>query len=215
MHSRIFFALRAFFIGAIAVFVLAASLFILSFIFFSVRESDVHYLLEFGEHGIGTFLAIFPWLTLLFALALLVALGALLHNFKFGYRFPLFRIFLGILAVGIVGSVLVGLTPLHSFLLSQADNDRLPLLGPWYEQLHDSHQKQGVYRGDITSLTSSQFIISHNDTDRDSDEGVWTIVPPVGFATSTLHIGDRLYLGGQMTQGIVYAYGIRVLPKND
>ncbi|HUX81051.1 MAG TPA: hypothetical protein VMV38_01885, partial [Candidatus Paceibacterota bacterium] len=155
MRSRIFFTIRAIFIGAISLLILAASLFILSFVFFSVRESGVHYLLEFGEQGIGAFVALFPWRTLLLVFLLLIALEILLRNFKFGYRFPLLRIFLWILVTGVLGSILIGFTPLHSFLLSKADNDQLPLIGSWYEQIHDSHLAQGVYRGEVSSTTQT------------------------------------------------------------
>ena len=211
MHSRAYFLSRAALVGAAALIMLAGALFALSFLFFSVHESGVGYLLEFGEHGIGAFVALFPWTSLLIFIACVVVLEMLVRRFDFSYRFPLLRIFLWLLILGIVGSTIIGFTPLHASLLSAADKDELPILGSWYEQVHDSHVEQGVYRGDITAITATYFVISHNDTDRDSDEGTWSIVPPLGFSTSTLTIGEKVYVAGQIKNNIVYAYGVRLV----
>jgi glucan phosphoethanolaminetransferase (alkaline phosphatase superfamily) len=215
MRSRAYFLFRAALAGVAALLVLAGALFTLSFLFFSVRESGVGYLLEFGEHGISAFVALFPWVSLLLFVVFVVILELLVRRFEFSYRFPLLRIFLWILIIGIAGSTIIGFTPLHSSLLSAADKDELPLLGPWYEQIHDSHVEQGVYRGDITTVAATYFVISHNDTDNDSDEGEWSIVPPSGFATSTLSVGEKAYVAGQLKNGVVYAYGIHIVTDSE
>lgn len=209
MRSKLYFALRIVLVGVLSIITLACSIFALSFIYFSVHESGEQFLLGFDQQGLVTFALLFPWLILLLAILLLVTLETLLRNFKFGYRLPLLRIFLWLFGIGAVGSMLVSITPLHSFLLLQADKDQLPILGPLYESIHDSHREQGVYRGNITSITESDFVISYDDTDRDSDEGSWTIVPPKGFGLGTLSLGEKVYVAGRIRQGIVYAYGIR------
>ncbi len=112
MRSRAYFLFRAALAGAAALLVLAGALFMLSFLFFSVRESGVGYLLEFGEHGIGAFVALFPWTSLLLFVAFVILLEVIVRRFSFSYRFPLLRIFLWILIIGIVGSTLIGFTPL-------------------------------------------------------------------------------------------------------
>lgn len=213
MHSRVFFVLRAALLGSIAIFILAGSLFVLSFVFFSIQNNGTHFLLEFGGQGLLTFFSLFPWAFLLLFILLLVALELLVRHSTSAYRFSLLRIFLWILVLGIVGSSLLSLTPLHSSFLSAAEKDRLPLIGPVYTQVHTSRKAQGVYRGDIISITDSRFVISYNDTDRDSDEGTWTVVPPKGFKLSTLSVGDKVYVAGRIQHDIVYAYGIRLVPK--
>jgi len=211
MHSHLYFVLRTILAGALALLILSGALFALSFVFFSVRESGVTYLLDFGEQGLATFLSLFPWTSVLLVLVLLVALEFFVHQFTSAYRFSLLRIFLWVMVIGIAGGTLLGFTPLHASLLSAADNDRLPILGSWYEQVHDSHTDRGVYRGDITSVTDSYFVVSHNDTDRDSDEGEWNVVPPARFDLGTLSAGEKVYVAGRLQHGVVYAYGIRTL----
>ena len=215
MRSRAYFLSRRIFIGAAALFVLAGALFALSFLFFSVHESGVGYLLEFGEHGIGAFVTLFPWTSLLLFIAFVAILELLVRRFDFSYRFPLLRIFLWLLVIGIAGSTIIGFAPLHASLLSAADRDELPFLGPWYEQVHDSHAERGVYRGDVTTVAPAYFVISHNDADKDSDEGTWSVVPPAGFDLSTIAVGEKAYVAGQLKNGIVYAYGVHIGTDNE
>ena len=215
MRSRAYFVFRTGLIAAAAVLVLASSLFLFSFIFFSVHESGLGYLLEFSERGLLTFVTLFPWISLFVLFLLLIALESLVYRFRPVYRRPLLRIFLWLVVISIIGSTLLALTPLHSFLLSEADNDRLPILGSLYEQIHESHQKQGVYRGDIVSVAGTYFVIAHNDTDLDSDEGSWTIQPPAGFKLSTLTLGEIVYVAGRLMHGVIYAYGIHPISGNE
>ncbi|HVB20075.1 MAG TPA: hypothetical protein VNF51_02195 [Candidatus Paceibacterota bacterium] len=215
MHSWIFFVFRAVLIGAISLLAVVGALFVLSFAFFSIHKSGVQFLLEFGEQGLVTFIVLFPWTSLFLFVILLIALEFLVRRYTTAYRFPLVRVFLLILGIGVIGSVLVSVTPLHAYLLSEADNDRLPVLGSFYEGIYDSHTDQGVYRGYVTSITGPIFVISHNDADRDTDEGSWTITPPVGFDLATLSIGDKVYAAGRLTQGIVYAYGVHIVPNGE
>ncbi|MFI5260654.1 MAG: hypothetical protein ACHQU0_02575 [Candidatus Paceibacteria bacterium] len=213
MHSRTYFVLRTALLGLFALAVLAISFFVLSFVFFSVHESGMRYLLEFNEHGLVIFVSLFPWIPLILFVALLVALEVILRRFEFTSKLPLLRIFLWILIIGIAGSTILGFTPLHASLLGRADNDQLPILGPWYEGIRDSHQTEGVYRGDVTAIEDADFVISHNDTDRDSDEGSWTIAPPPGFDLHQLSVGEKVYVAGRLRNGTVYAYGVHVVQE--
>ncbi|MGH7175533.1 MAG: hypothetical protein ACREGR_04210 [Minisyncoccia bacterium] len=213
MRPRRYFILRAIGASVVALLALACSVFALSFVIFAIHESGEQFLLGFGTRGLVTFVTLFPWLSLVVSVLLLIALEVLLRTFRFGYRLPLLGIFFWILAAAVAGSVIVNLTPLHSFLLERADQDQLPVLGPLYEQLHDPHEPQGVYRGTITAIDATEFVISYDDGDRDPDDGSWTVVPPAGFATSTLVIGSRAYVAGVLMHGIVYAYGIQILQE--
>lgn len=213
MRPRAVFTARVIATAALALLTLLVSVFVLSFVIFSVHESGEQFLLGFGTRGIAVFASLFPWIPLLVAVVLLFALEALLRTFSFGYRVPLLRIFLWIILAAAAGTLLVGFTSVHSYLLDRANHDELPVLGPLYEQVHDAHAKHGFYRGTVAAFTADGFIIIHNDIDNDADEGQWTIVPPPSFATSTLSVGERVYVAGRFTNGVVHAYGIQVLPS--
>lgn len=214
MHSRTYFILRTAIVIVTALFVLLLSFFAFSFVFFNVHESGARFLLGFSGQGLMASISLFPWAILLFAIALLVIFETVLRTFSFGYRTPLLRAFLWVVVVGIVGSTLLSLTPIHSSLLNKADTDGLPVIGPLYTQIQNSRQEQGIYRGEITSITDTAFVISYNDTDHDSDEGSWIVEPPPGFDLLTLTVGEKVYVAGQLKDNIIYAYGIhRLLEK--
>lgn len=211
-RPRLFFVAQVALLGALAALALALSIFALSFILFSVHESGEQFLLGFGQRGLATLIALFPWRTLALVAAMLVALEWLVRHAKFGYRVPLLQIFLGIAGIAVLGGVLLNFTPLHAFLLDQADRGELPVIGFAYEDLHSPHQEQGVFRGEISAIASTSFTIAHNDQDRDTDDGTFAVVPPAGFDLSSLSLGDRVYVAGTLQDGIVYAYGIRLFP---
>jgi hypothetical protein len=208
-RSRLYFALQVGLIALLALVTFVLALFVLSFIIFSLHESREQLLLGFGQQGVVTFFALFPWLSLVLVLILLALLEWLLRNFRSGYRIPMLRIFLVLAAIAVAGSALVDFTPLHPDLLGLADHDSLPILGPAYEDMHDSHEIQGVYRGDITAIASTTFTCAHNDNDHDTDDGTWVVQPPPNFNMQSLYLGERVYVAGHpQPDGVIQAYGM-------
>lgn len=215
MRPKLHFVLQLAAIVALSVVVLALAVFVLSFIIFSVHESGEQFLLGFGQRGIVTFVMLFPWGTFVVLLAALVLLRWLVRHFRFGYRIPSLRA-LGLLAIvaGGLGFVLLR-TPLHPYLLGQADRDSLPVIGAWYERIHDSHALEGVFRGRVASIETDSFQLTHDDRDRDADDGDWRVYPPAGFDLSTLSVGERVYVAGDIVAGTVHAYGIQAFSDQD
>jgi len=214
MRSRSYFIARAVLAIAVSVLVLLLSAYVLSFIAFSIHESGEQFLLGFGTRGVETFFTLFPWVSIVIDILLILALEWLLQSFKFGYRISLLLLF-GIVIVGsgLIASA-ISLTPLHMSLLGMADRDDLPVIGEMYESIRDSHEGQGVFRGTVTSIQGNEIIIFHNDGDHDADDGTRTIILPAGYSTSTLSIGDRVYVFGAATGTVIQAYGIEPLSSD-
>jgi hypothetical protein len=196
---------------ALLVIALALSVFVLSFVIFSVRESGEQFLLGFGRRGIVAFLALFPWIALALDVLLLVAIEWLSRRFKFGYRLPVARALCTFFALALLGSIIVDLTPFHTSLLGRADQNELPVLGEWYESIRSSHCDHGVFRGAVTAVQGSGFTIAHDDGDRDADDGTWTVVAPAGFDMASIGVGDDVYVAGAATSGVIQAYGVQKL----
>jgi hypothetical protein len=213
MRPRMFFVAQVLAIDAGALCAFFVAVFFISFVLFALRESGAASLLRFGSRGLAVFFSVFPWLTIGFVAVLVVAIEWLLRKFTFGYRAPILRVFAGVVAFTIVASVLLALSPLHRALLDRADNDALPVLGEMYESVHASHRDAGIFRGVVTSVATSSFVISHNDFDRDADDGTWTVMPPAGAGVgSTVQLGEKVYIAGDVEGGIIRAYGIQQLP---
>jgi hypothetical protein len=209
MRPKLYFVAQVIVVTIVAIITLAVSVFAVSFIFFSIHESGELFLFGFGMRGLLTFIAIFPWFTSLLALSLIILFEWLLRHFKFNYRRSILSVFFGLFCVvGVVG-VLISITPIHKNLLDQADHGHLPFIGESYENIHTPHENNGEFRGVIISISTSTITISHNDNDADTDDGVRTILVPLGFDISTLHIGDRMYVAGDMASDTVSAYGLQ------
>ncbi len=211
MHSRVYFIARALSAIAISVLVLLLSAYVLSFIAFSIHESGKQFLLGFGVRGVETFFALFTWFATLVDIVLVLVLEWVLQSFKFAYRISLLLLFCAALVTsGLIASA-IALTPLHLSLLTLADQDNLPVIGTMYESIRNSHDADGVFRGTITAVQGDTIVITHDDNDHDADDGTRTIALPAGYATSTLDIGERVYVLGAATGTTIAAYGIQQL----
>ena len=209
MRPRAYFIARLTLTVLVAVLALVISTFVISFVFFSLHESGERFLLGFGNKGILTFLLLFPWASLLLDIVVLFVLEWLLQSFKFGYRISLLMIFLGIFACSTILGILVTLTPLHGALLNQADQGLLPVLGEMYESIRDSHADRGIFRGSIRSIQGNKIVLVHDDRDHDSDDGIQTIILPSKYPS--LKVGDRVYVFGSLSGGVIQAQGIKKL----
>ncbi|MDR3571671.1 MAG: hypothetical protein P4L81_05780 [Candidatus Pacebacteria bacterium] len=212
IRSRAYFIARIALSAIVSLFVLALSAYVLSFIAFSLHESGEQFLLGFGIRGIQTLFVLFPWVPTIADILLVIFLEWLLQGFKFAYRIPLITLFAvvftmsGVLAAGIYS------TPLNGQLLGLADRGNLPLIGQAYEDIHNSHHDAGVFRGTITAITGDQITVSHNDYDRDLDDRALTIALPAGYATSTLSIGEQVFVLGTPNGPVVQADGMEEMP---
>jgi hypothetical protein len=124
-------------------------------------------------------------------------------------------IFLYTLIVTLFTSILFTFTPIHLTFLKEAEMGRLPIIGRFYDAIHDSQQVHGVFRGNITSIQDTTVIISHNDSDKDADDGTWAVIPPYNFNFSKLYIGEKIYIAGKINGNRIYAYGIHELPTTN
>jgi len=209
MHPRAYFVVQIIVTLAVAVLALALSVFVLSFIIFSIHGSGEQFLLGFGSRGVATFLMLFPWVMLIIDLAIIFLLEWLLQGFKLGYRISLLSVFLGVFILSALLAVIVDLTPIHQVLLGRADEGDLPIIGQLYESIRDSHEGQGIFRGTIVSIQGNEITITHNDGDHDADDGTRTVILPQD--APQLQIGDRVYVYGNGSGDQIQAYGIELL----
>jgi len=212
MRPKIYFIAKLAVVIFLSVLLFLGLIFTLSFVFFSIHESGEQFLLGFGSRGVITFFELFPWAIIAFCMVVFFLLEWTLRRFKFSYRLPLLRIFLYTIVAAVVLGILFTFTPAHTALLKKAEVGELPVVGGMYEAIHDSHQDKGIVRGDIVSLGTNSLVITHNDNDKDEDDGTWNVVLPLGFNTSDLYVGEKVYVAGTITaSGSINAYGVHEL----
>jgi hypothetical protein len=158
MNPKIYFVLKTILIivGAFAVAVFI--LFLISFISFALRVSGVGFLPEFGFRGFGIFFSSFPWILILIAVVLILALMMLIKRFGFVYRKPILYSLLAIILIVFLGGFILDKTPLHSGLFLKAREGKLPLAGPIYRGF-GMREFRGIHRGVVSEITENGFII--------------------------------------------------------
>ena len=200
-HTRLYFLLRIFatsFVGALA---LLTSALTISFILFSLHESGEQFLIGYGLRGIGVFLTLFPWISLVLAIVFITVFERLLRGFKFAYRMPVLHVLSAVTAASILLGILINLTPLHTSLLRVADQGGLSIIGNAYERIFDSHEDKGICRGEVTSVEGDTFVLHHDDYDRDADDGTSTIFVAPNTGSPMPHVGDRVFTFGNGKDG--------------
>ena len=212
IRSKAYFVFRIVLTVFVTVLALLVSAFVISFLLFSIHESGEQFLLGFGSNGILTFFILFPWISFLVDIGILLFLEWLLLSFKIGYRISFLGIFLSVFVCSTVLGIIITLTPLHRMLLGDADRGSLSIIGRVYEGIHDSHAGQGVFKGTITSMQGNMIVIAHDDNDHDADDGTRTIILPAN--APVLHMGDKVYVFGSFSNGVITARGIAKLPSD-
>jgi hypothetical protein len=195
----------------VAALLFGVSVFVISFILFSLHESGEQFLIGYGFHGIAVFFTLFPWLSFVFGIVLLFVLEWLLRGFKFGYRIPLLHIFSALFAGSVVLGFLINFTPLHSLLLSHALKDELPFVGSAYSHVLDHHDESGVFRGIVISVNPPSFQINHDDYDHDTDDGSYNVTPNSGAEQALPVVGDRVLVVGKSNGSVITADHVQLL----
>jgi hypothetical protein len=207
MRSRASFILPTIALVAVMIAVLVVSIFLFSYILFSVRVSGYGALVGFGSHGLLRFLLFFPWFLLALDLFLIGLLGWIVRQFKFGYHRPLLYMFLGLLVLTILLSIAVDRgTRVHDDLLRRADRHELP--GPFGEIYEGArqfpHPEHGTCLCAITAVQGNTLYAQ----DVNSTSTVMITVPP-GYPAEALHVGDVIFVaGGEESSSTIRAFGI-------
>jgi hypothetical protein len=205
---------RAYFVAKVALLVFITSItfivsaLLVSYIIFSMHAGGNFFLLTFGPRGLYRFFLIFPWILLCSIIILIFILEWLLNKFSFGYNKPLVYLFLGTLVFLTAIGSLIDLTSFHGTLLKQTEEKKFVLPG-FYSGIRKSNKNMGIYRGTVSSISTSTFIITHDSYDSEPDYGALVVNVPQSFTSLELiKIGDDVYVAGDLNENGLQAFGI-------
>lgn len=205
MRPRWHFILQASLTACGVIIVLLALLFLTSFIVFSLRQSGVWFTPTFGYRGLGIFITSLPWLLIGLAVIFMIILEILVKKYSFAYRQPLLYSVLSLVLLVTFGGLAVARTPLHSGLLKQTRENRLPLAEPLYRG-YGMMKMEGVHAGSIEEMTENGFVLNSR-----RDERLNIIVTPETQFPGGYDLveGDLVIVMGPRDNGNVSALGIR------
>lgn len=204
MRPKIYFVLRGVLIALSIVFVILFVLYLVSFVFFSLRISGVWYLPRFGFPGLGIFLVSFPWLLIVIAILLIIVLEVLVKRFSFTYRRPILYSILGIVILVFLVSFIIGRTQLHSELFWRAREGRLPVIGEFYRG-YGMPGPRDVHHGMISGITDDGFQVEKTDGQIVNIIITDTTRFPSG---ADFEEGDMVVVFGKQDNSIIKASGI-------
>jgi len=211
-HSRIYFILKGFVYGLGIIFILSFSLFLGSFIIFTLRARGALFLPRFGVQGITIFFSSLPWTLILIVLSLILLIEGLARGSAIVYRKPLLYSVLVIVIFVLLGSFILGRANLHNVLFNRAQEHRLPIAGPIYRG-YGLRQIKNTHIGEVIQLTEEGFILE------EKGGKTFTVV----FDTKTLFspnrdikLEDLVLVMGEEKEGTILARGVRQIgnPNN-
>lgn len=209
MRSRALFVLKGIALLSLACIVFVTSTLIVNFMLFSIHMQSAEELLEFGPRGWYAFFLFFPWRLLVIDALGIILLVFLLRTFRFGYRVPLLYIFGALIA----GAVLFGFTierhtPMNAIILHVVDRDDVPESVHMFNQIHTPPPpREGTCHCEVVAITDAEhFVVRDAFT---NTEFVAVITDETHATTTNLKVGDKVFLAGEMEDGIFEIFGLK------
>jgi hypothetical protein len=205
MRPRSYFIVRGTLLAVGTVVMTLTLLYTISLIVFVTQLNGASELPAFGLQGIAPFIFSLPWILIGACLIAMVILELLVHHYAFAYRKPLVYSLIGVFVVTILGSMVVARFRLHEQLFEFAQEERLPLAGPFYRD-YDRHRPHNIYPGIIATLNENGFNLITRQAE------TFTIIVneqtavPAGWIW---HQGDMVVVLGSGDDQEITALGIR------
>ncbi len=206
MRPKGYFILRAVLVALITCLVALFVLYLVSFIFFSLRASGVWFLPGFGFGAMGVFIKSLPWSLILIALILIVVLELFVKRFGFAYRRPILYSVLVIVVFTLLGSLLIAKTPLHSDIFLRAHQGKLPPLAGGFYRGFGMPKLPDVHFGVVCDIGDNEFCL-------ETDEGETLVI--LVASTTAFSLGaditedDRVVVLGKRDDSRVEASAVR------
>lgn len=205
MRPKWHFAIRGALLVIGAILLALTLLFLVSLIFFVLRQSGAWYAPIFGLRGTYSLLLSLPWFLICAALVFIVILEILVQKYSFAYRKPLLYSAIAVIATAVVGGLVIAGTSFHGRLFEQARQDHLPVAGPLYRG-YGGTLPENLIRGEIVKIEETQV---HLETP-EGEEVEINIGPQTRFPLGIdLAVGDNVLILGDRDGGTMTAFGIR------
>lgn len=210
MRSRAIFVCKSIALVLLSIFVFLSTTLMVNFIIFSIHMQSTDAFLGFGPRGWYAFLTFFPWMLLVGDVVGALLLIMLLRTFRFGYRMPLLYISGAVLvAASVFGFALERHTPMNDVLIREANRPEMPRGIPmFFNRLQTfSPHHEGRCRCEVTAITDATHLNVRDVVTGESFKAV--MQDNVHGTTSGLAVGDVVFMGGEMKNGVFEVFGIR------
>jgi hypothetical protein len=220
MRPRTYFTLKLVALVLLVVAICIVSIFLSSFILFTLRASGHASLIGFGLSGWEVFLILFPWKLFLFDIILIILLEWLLRSFRFGYKVPALYLLFGVVVLMTITGIIVDHLRLHDDLMRLAGQHRIPSqFGKIYDQARRPPPPPygwGILRATVTAINPDNTIQVDFDDPRKATTTSLTVLIQSQSFLNMLSIGDKVFIGGKIVNDHIEAQNLRIaLPHSE
>lgn len=210
MKPKWHFILRAASVALGIAILSLAVLYLVSFIFFMLRQSGAWFVPIFGLRGVAALFFSMPWLLLVIAVIFLAVLEILVRHYSFAYRRPLIYSLFFITAIVFIGGFLLSRSGFHQQFPGFAARRGFQGAAPFYRHYRMS-RFEDVHPGTVTALNNGGFVLS----DPDNRKFIVRITGSTNFPLgSELGEGDKVVVLGRRSSTTIEAFGIRKIDEN-
>lgn len=212
VKPKIYFRIRFVALIIVLIAIIIVSLFLSSFILFTINAAGYAALPGFGLNGWQVFMMLFPWKLAVVEIILIILLEYLLRSFRFGYKVPVLPLLVGVSVLLFAIGFIVNQSPLHPRLLQEADRQHLPRP---FQNLYENTRRppprdSGIFRGTIEEIGEGVLKVN-----LDNPRGIGTTTPvdvniPRLENITGLKVGDKILILGQMDNGNIRAREIKI-----
>lgn len=210
MRSRLVCVFKSIALVLSSLFVFFMTTLLVNFIIFSIHMQSTDAFLGFGPRGWYAFFTFFPWPLLVLDVLGVILLIMLLRTFRFGYRVPLLYIGGAVFVSAIVfGFALERHTPMNDVLMREVNRPEVPGSIPTLlNRLHTPPpHREGRCRCEIIAITDATHL---EVRDVKTGESFRAVMENNTYATTSgLTVGEIVFMGGEMEDGVFEVFGIR------
>lgn len=210
MVPRLHFTLKSIAVIVVALLSLVFSVAIGAFILFSIRTSYETSLLGYGPHGVLIFLQLFPWGLLIADIGLIILLEWMLRYFRFGYKSPLLYLLFVIIVVALAVAIVLDQSRASDDFLQGAHDQGVPVMGNLYDQgRRPPPPGSGACPCVVTAIDGATLTMQEKVPD--GTTRTVTVVLPNAEASSTIKVGDHLFVVGNYDGSTLHAFDVHYM----
>lgn len=207
MKPRLYFIAKGILLGFAFGILLLLTIYLASFIIFSIRISGIWFLPFFGNGHFSMILATLPWVLITLAILAIVTLEISAKKFRFVYQKPIAYSLLAITSGILLLGLLVGLSPFHARVFHGARQRSIPLLDPVYHR-YGSLEFQNVYNGIVSQIISPDFTII-------TPRGNTLTVTPPDNNTQIIEPGNFVIIIGKKENNHISADEMQIIEEDE
>lgn len=208
MKPRAYFIARTLLLVLGVIVLLLFIIYLVSFIIFSLRASGLLFLPRFGILGFKMLIGPLPWFLIFLSIGLVFLLEVLAKRFSFVYRRSILYSLFAIIIIVVFAGLIVGNTSFHPVLFRNAQERRLPIIGPFYRG-HGAPMIKNVHHGIVSEIIDNGYII-----ETPNNQQLTLILGKDVLVRENIDVGDTIVAIGERTENSVRVFIIRKVTEN-